>query len=70
MKPLTGLLKTGRPGVYIEESEDGGYAVLVNRVVSRRAGGAVYAFAELAQTDTEEEARAWGEDKRWIFGSS
>jgi hypothetical protein len=59
MKHLTGLRKTGRPGVYLEEAEEGGFVVLRNRIQTRHEGGATYAFAELAAFPTLEEARAY-----------
>jgi hypothetical protein len=50
---MKGLLTTGQPGVYVEEREDGeGYAVLVNRAVSRFECGAVYALEEVATFPT------------------
>jgi hypothetical protein len=64
MKPLTGLLKTGRPGVYLEPNDEGGYTVLRNRIRTRHEGGAVYAFEEVTTFPTLAEARAFVQEWR------
>jgi hypothetical protein len=64
MKHLTGLRKTGRPGVYLEEAEEGGFVVLRNRIQTRHEGGAVYAFEEVTTFPTLAEARAFVQEWR------